>query len=230
MSDIMEEHASRKLAIFDLDYTLTKRGTWGRFSWQLIRNRPHIWLPFLASALSAQRRYKAGKLPRAEVKKAMMRWSMKGKSKEELVKAAQKFADAEVPKKLRPGGIKTLKQHQAIGDGVIIISAAVDILVKEIAERLSVNYYLATDMAWDKDGIVKMEFASPNCYGKEKPVRFGAFLQQYPDYQSLPKIMYSDSHSDIYLMRKCEEAVAVHPSQKLKILASEYGFPVANWE
>lgn len=220
----------KKLAIFDLDYTLTQRGTWGRFTWQLVRRRPWVWLPLLFAAGSAQRRYKQGKLERVEVKKTMMRYSMKGRSKTELLKAAAKFAQEEVPNKLRPGGLRQLRAHQDNGDKVIIISAAVDILVEEIARLLGVDDYLATNMDWDDDQIVKMGFASPNCYGEEKVRRFNAYLENFPQYADWPRIMYSDSHSDIYIMKICDEAVAVHPSVKLKTLAKEYGYPVANWD
>ncbi len=222
-------HSNKKLAIFDLDYTLTRQGTWGRFSWQLIQFRPHIWIPFLVSALWAQYRYKKGRIPRVDVKRAMMRWSMKGRTKTVLEAAAQKFADTEVPKKLRPGGLETLREYQNNGHPVVIISAAVDILVIAIAKKLGVTHYMGTEMAWDDAGTVLMHFSSPNCYGEEKLVRFDAFLKQNPEFSGLPRIMYSDSHSDIFLMRECEEAVAVHPSKKLKKLATEYGFPIANW-
>lgn len=219
-----------KIAIFDLDYTLTKRGTWGRFTWQLVKSRPHLWIPLLVSALLTQRRYKKGLIERVEVKKAMMRYSMKGRSKTALEMAAKKFAAAEVPNKLRPGGLRKLKEYQAAGCKVIIISAAIDILVKEIAILLNVEDFLATDMDWTDDGKVKIGFASPNCYGQEKVHRFNAYLKERPELQNLPRIMYSDSHSDIYLMKLCDEAVAVHPSAKLKKLASEYGYPVGNWD
>ena len=220
---------SRKLAVFDLDYTLTQRGTWGRFTWQLVKFRPHVWLPLLVSAGLAQYRYKKGKLPRVRVKMAMMTWSMKGKSKAQLLRAAEKFAHHEVPHKLRPGGLRVLREHQREGDAVIIVSAAVDILVEAIARKLDIEHFLATDMDWDDNDIVKMSFASPNCYGEEKCVRFDAFMERYNNLSDLPSIMYSDSHSDIFLMRKCNEAVAVHPSAKLVKLASEYGYPIVDW-
>lgn len=220
----------RKLAIFDLDYTLTRRGTWGRFTGQLIRYRPHLWIPFLWSALSTQRRYKKGLVPRVAVKLAMMRWAMKGQSRADLELAARKFADAEVPRKLRPGGLRTLKEHKDNGDEIVIISAAIDVLVKEIAERLDIEHYMGTVMDFDNTGIVKLSFASPNCYGEEKCVRMNTFLAQHPEMKGLPTIMYSDSHSDIFIMQQCDEAVAVHPSEKLKNLVGEFGYPIEYWD
>ena len=87
---------SGNLAIFDLDYTLTKQGTWGRFVWQFVRFKPYIWLPLLLDAGITQFRYKRGKLPRVRVKQAMMKWCMVGKSKLEMEAAAATFADKEL--------------------------------------------------------------------------------------------------------------------------------------
>ena len=38
------------IAIFDLDYTLTKRGTWGRFVIKSVRFKPWLWGPLLLAS------------------------------------------------------------------------------------------------------------------------------------------------------------------------------------
>lgn len=223
--------STKTLAIFDLDYTLTKRGTWGRFSWQVIKTRPWLYIPFLAAAIRAQLRYKKGLIPRVQVKEAMIRWSMIGKPKAEMLAHAARFADREVPNLLRPGGLRKLREHQQAGDEVIIISAAADIIVAAICERLDVNYFLASNMGWDGDNRLKAEFASPNCYGEEKVKRYQAFLEEYPEIAANTSgtIMYSDSHADVPLMSICDQGVAVHPSDKLRALADQYKFTIVDW-
>ena len=115
------------LVIFDLDYTLTKRGTWGRFVWMNIKTRPHIWLPLLFSTILMQWRYKRGQIPRVRVKQAMMRWSMVGKSRKNLDIMAERFAEKEIKSGLRPGALQALERHRAQGDNLMIASAAVDL-------------------------------------------------------------------------------------------------------
>jgi len=56
------------IAIFDLDYTLTKRGTWGRFVIKNVKFKPWLWLPLTISAGVTQWRYKQGHLPRIRVR------------------------------------------------------------------------------------------------------------------------------------------------------------------
>ncbi|MDG2361939.1 MAG: hypothetical protein P8L81_06225 [Hellea sp.] len=44
----------KNIIIFDLDYTLTKKGTWGRFVLHTVKYKPWIWLPLILSAGFAQ--------------------------------------------------------------------------------------------------------------------------------------------------------------------------------
>jgi len=221
----------KTLVIFDLDYTLTKKGTWGRFVWQIIKGRPWRWVPFLWVTVRDQLRYRRGEIPRIQVKETMIRMCMAGKCKKVMLEHARRFAEREVKYGLRPGGIRALEQHKSNGAVIIIISAAADIIVAEIAKRLNVKYFLATEMGWDAQGKLKERFASPNCYGPEKKIRFEKFLLKHPDIsENFEKsIMYSDSHSDIPLMSECDVGVAVHPSKKLREVAHQYNFTIADW-
>ena len=227
--------ASENIAIFDLDYTLTKKGTWGRFMRSTLAGRPHIWLPFLISAGWHQWRYKQGHLPRIAVKQAMMKWAIVGWPREKLERYAQKFAQNEVQSGLRSGGLKALERHRAAGDTIIMASAAVDMLVKPICKRLGIQHYVATDMDWQKDeqdgDRLASKFASDNCYGAEKLRRVEALLAQNPELKSKTATitMYSDSHSDLDILLWADVGIAVDPNKKLQALAAEHGLAVEHW-
>lgn len=222
---------SGNIAIFDLDYTLTKRGTWGRFVWMNVKTRPHLWLPLIFSAGLTQWQYKQGKRPRIDVKMAMMRLTMVGKSKAHLTRMAERFAKNEVKNGLRPGAIKAVNAHHAAGDTLIIVSAAVDIIVKPIAERLNIPYALATDMAWDENGNLSSNFASKNCYGPEKVERLRALFAENPALKQNHTLitMYSDSYSDLEILQFCDVGVGVNPDKRLRAEANSLGFRVEDW-
>lgn len=219
------------LAIFDLDYTLTTRGTWGRFVWRLVRFRPHIWLPLLISAGWTQWRYKQGKIPRIAVKMAMMRWSMVGKPKTVIQAHAKAFAENEVKTGLRPGAIAALAAHRENGDHMMIASAAVDIVVAEIAKNLDIDHYVATDMAWTEEGVLSAEFASKNCYGAEKLRRIEAYLAVNPFLKQKHTFItiYSDSYSDLDSLNYADVGVAVNPDKRLRAAAISGLFRLEDW-
>ena len=218
------------IAIFDLDYTLTKKGTWGRFVVKNVKFKPWLWLPLAISAGVTQWRYKQGHFPRIRVKQAMMRWSMVGKSRAYMEGLAEAFAENEVTHGLRPGAIKALEQHRAKGDIIIIASAAVDLIVRPIAKRLKVEQWVATDMKWT-DGKLSSEFASKNCYGPEKLERVKQLFAQYPELKHNHTIitMYSDSYSDIEILRFYDKGVAVNADRNLTQAAGVEGFEVVDW-
>ncbi len=218
------------IAIFDLDYTLTKRGTWGRFVVKAVKFRPWLWLPLLVSAGWTQWRYKRGHLPRIRVKQAMMRWSLVGMPRRDVMVMADVFAEREVQKGLRPGALTAIKRHKDAGDVLIIVSAAVDVIVEPIADRLEFDHWLATDMKWDNNRL-SGDFASKNCYGPEKVTRLNRLFDDHPELKHSDTIItfYSDSYSDIELLTYSDLGVAVNPDRKLKAIAVERGWDIQDW-
>jgi len=169
-------HQPPGLAVFDLDYTLTRRGTWGRFIWQWVKFRPHVWLPLLLTAGWTQLVYKCGLRPREDVKLSMMRWAMKNAPYDLVKRRGYDFAQKDVRSGLRPGAIKAIEFHKSRNDKLIIISAAVDVIAKPIGEILGFDYVLSTEMEADNCNILKLNFKTPNCYGEEKLNRFNKLI------------------------------------------------------
>jgi len=219
------------LAIFDLDYTLTKRGTWGRFVWMNVRYKPHLWFPLLIAAGWTQWQYKRGRKPRIAVKAAMLRWSMQGKTKSELMVLANTFADREVRTGLQAGAIAALEKHRAQNDHIIMATAAVDLVADPIAQRLGIEYVVSTKMSWDDESRLEAVFDSKNCYGTEKLRRVEVLLTQYPELKHNHTVitMYSDSYSDIEILRFADVGVAVNPDRRLETAAAEHSFRVVDW-
>ena len=218
------------LAIFDLDYTLTRRGTWGRFVWKNLRYRPQRWLPFLCATVKAQLQYKSGKTSRVFVKQEMMRWSMVGARKEDIIRMAEEFADKEIEQGLRPGAWRALESHRVKGDTIVIASAAVCVIVDAIARRLDVEHWVATEMKWE-DGRLAPDFASENCYGPQKLERVKRLIDNNPalKHNHTHITMYSDSYSDIEILRFCDKGVAVNADRRLAKVSGEEGFDRVNW-
>ena len=219
------------LAVFDLDYTLTKRGTWGRFVWDWVKFRPHIWLPLLFSAGCVQLQYLLGLRPRVDVKRAMMFWAMSGASEEELVRRGQLFAQKEVEKGLRPEAMGAVKRHREQGDILIMLSAAVDVVAKPIGELIGFDHVISTEMAFDSCKKLKSDFNTPNCYGDEKANRFKELIDNNPSLKQnhTHVTFYSDSYSDLAMFDLANICVAVHPDKKLSRYASDRGWRIRNW-
>ena len=176
-------------------------------------------------------RYKRQRSPRIAVKSAMLKWSIAGLPRPSVERLAQRFAKREVRKGLRVGAIKALKYHRANGDEIMIASAAVDVVVHAIAERLDIKHYVATEMAWTAQNRLDSVFASPNCYAKEKLQRVLAYLDENGELKhNLTNItMYSDSYSDLDILQFADVGVAINPDMRLRQYAQEVGMRVEEW-
>lgn len=221
---------SANLAIFDLDYTLTQRGTWGRFIVSTLKGRPHLWPILLWVMAKNQALYRLGKAPRCGVKKAMMMLTIVGWPKEQVQDFAIAFADNEVSHGLRPGAIAALETHRQAGDCIMIASAAVDVIVAPICKALEIEHYVATDMLWT-DGRLAPAFATENCYGAQKLERIKSYLNKNPALkQNHTEItMYSDSHSDLDVLLWADIGIAVDPDKRLKRYAKQHGLKIVSW-
>lgn len=218
------------IAIFDLDYTLTKRGTWARFVIKNVLYKPWLWIPLGMSTAWTQWQYKKDKIERINVKQTMMRWSMVGKSRSSMERIAEEFATKEVKTGLRSGALKALKEHRDSGDMIIIASAAVDIIVGPIAKHLGIIHWVATEMKWVNDKLAP-EFASPNCYGSEKLRRVKKLINDNPELKQNNTVitMYTDSYSDLEILRFSDKGVAVNADRELREAAKSENFDVVEW-
>ena len=85
-------------------------------------------------------------------------------------------------------------------------------------------------MKW-VDGRLSPSFASPNCYGAEKLKRVEQLLDENPGLKQIDTIitMYSDSYSDLEILRFSDIGVAINADRKLKEAAKDENFDVINW-
>jgi len=222
----------QRIAIFDLDETLTKKGTWGRFVTGTLKGKPLKWIPFLASSIFSQLLYMLKLGPREHVKEKMMRWTLSGRTRSELEKLASDFADYEAGEGLRSRAVTMIDKHRAAGDRIIIASAAVDLIVDPIAKRLGITEMVCTKTAYNKDGRLSRKLGGMNCYGANKLVMVKEYLAKDPkfDRANTHITMYSDSRSDLDILRWADVGIAVNPSPRLAALTGQYGLEVQNWD
>jgi len=217
-------------AIFDLDETITTRGTWGRFVSQAVGRNPIKLIGLWAHAGIAQLFYKFGHAERIFVKRGMLRWSLSGQSREKLELLAQEFADKELSSGVRPGALAQIQKHRDAGDRILIASAGADIIVEAIAERLAIDQVVCTKLAWN-NGVCERNFGSPNCYASGKLDMLQKRLETFDDFrrEAAHITMYSDSHSDLPCFEYADVGIAVNADMKLRRAAKVYGLETVDW-
>ena len=214
-------------AIFDLDRTLTKHGTWSRFISFANSGRPSFLLgtPLIAVQAVA---YKIGLATRTSVKERSIALFLAHWPREHLEKAAEDFAEREVRTGLRPKARAIIEKHRAEGDVLTIVSAAADLVVSPIARRLGIHEIICTRLRWGKNGRLCSRLDGPNCYGSEKLNRLRETWGKAHSYR--PVTAYSDHISDLRLLLWADRGVAVNPSRALTLAAKRNGLEIENWD
>lgn len=217
------------MSVFDLDRTLTRRGTYLAFllyaaadlrPWRLAA------LPLVVAGMGA---YKLRAFGRTRLKVLMHRLllgpSLKGADARRI---ADRFAARLLARGLHPEGRARIASEQAVGHLVVIATAAPELYVRPLAERLGVEHVVATRSVW-RDGRLLSRIEGRNCYGPEKLARFERFLSEHGVGPDVPVRGFSDDVSDRPLLERCDEPMAVNPGRGLRRLAGERGWPVLDW-
>jgi len=213
-------------AIFDLDRTLTVRGTWGRFIAFANARHPAFWFgtPIVAAQAIA---YKMGLAPRTSVKEKSIAFLLGNLSRAQLERAAEDFAEREVTMGLRTKARSVIEEHRAKGDTLVIASAAAELVVAPIARRLGIEQLICTKLRWTENDRLSPELDGPNCYGEEKLIRISDAWGASHGYA--PITAYSDHISDLGLLQWADKGIAVNPSKSLREAAPKHGIEIADW-
>ncbi len=214
-----------KLAVFDVDKTITLFPTWRQFLLLATDKRRHRRMRLAGAMGIAGIAYATGRGTRTGVKEAALRSVLAGRRREELEALAERFVNDLLESGLRPNARRVIEQHKAAGEEVVVATAAVDLIIDPLCEALGIETKLCTPMAWE-DGVLQDRFAGPNCYAEEKERQVRDLVEER-DGELVA--FYSDHISDLGLLKLARRGVAVNPSPALLAAAEANGVDVEDW-
>lgn len=224
--------AAKVIAVFDMDRTITRRGTFSPFLISACRRRP--WrLLYAPLILLHMLRYKFGGLTRKALKERMQALLLAGAGLDQLEGHVARFIQRLIAKGLRPGALEQIALHRAAGHKLVMATASMDYYAAPIGALLGFDLVVATRSTHDDAGRLAAAIAGENCYGAPKLDMLKAALAADLEAGERPNIVaYSDHVSDMPLLDWASErgeAVAVNPSMALRRVAGERGFEVVDW-
>ncbi len=223
--------AMHKLAIYDLDKTITRRATFPPFIWHVLRHyRPlRIWaLPFMALTTLGY----GLKLVSRERLKEMNLALLLGKSvqAEDANRIATSFARATIESNTLSAAIARMEDDRRNGFRIVIASASYAFYVRAIADLLDIGTVIATNCVAKRGDAFSSSIDGANCYGQAKLDRVMGWLDdQNIDSKSTHIRFYSDHVSDAPCLEFADEAFATNPHPPLTQLATLRGWPILDW-
>lgn len=183
----------KKLAVFDLDGTMTSKDTMLEFI-RYAKGKDKLFnaLFWLSPLLVLN---KLGLYSSEKAKVKLLSRTLKGDKLSDLQKKAESFTRDIMPGILRPKALEQLQFHRSKGHEVVVITASLDLWVEPWLKRQNLPHYCTkTDV---KDGVLTGELASPNVNGAEK-LRLLKENYDLPSYDMI--FVYGDSGGDKPMM------------------------------
>jgi HAD superfamily hydrolase (TIGR01490 family) len=191
-----------------------------------------------------------GLVPRKQLAKwgwDHLRYRMRGASDEQtsavLEVAKRVFADvpereiermgpevlAGILPRVYPQMLDEVHRHQDEGRATFIVSAAGNDLVKTLAAVLGMEGGIGTRWQIGADGAYTGQMDGPFVYGEGKVEAMRRFADEH-DIDLGSSYAYSDSASDLPMLRAVGHAVVVNPDADLLAIAREEGWQVMRFE
>lgn len=219
------------LAIYDMDRTITRTGTYTPFLFHVALRRSPWRLILTPFALLAMLAYALKFISRSKLKEINQALLIGGHiPSAELEPHARSFADRMIASNIYPGALRQMEADRASGHRLVMATASYRLYVAAIAEKLGFDDVIATDSFCLPDGRVRARIDGENCYGPAKLRKIDAWMETMGMERADCSIrFYSDHVSDSPVLDWADVPIAVNPSPKLRRLAKGHGWLIVDW-
>lgn len=219
------------LAIYDMDRTITRLGTYTPFLLHCaLRRAPWrlLFLPLVALSMIA---YGLRLIDRGKLKEINHNLLLGSKiHPRDLTPLVDSFADKQVRANIRPGAIKAIARDKAEGRRLILATASYRFYSEAIARRLGFDDVIGTNSLIGLDERVHAKIAGENAYGPAKLRMIAEWVEKSGLKGKHGHVrFYSDHVSDRPAFEWADEPMAVNPHGKLRRLAAERGWAIEDW-
>jgi HAD superfamily hydrolase (TIGR01490 family) len=219
----------QRLAIYDMDKTITRRATWTPFLTRYAREKP--WDGIGLSATPGPVILYALKLIDRARLKELTQWLVMGRRPRvaEVERIAALFAEQVAAENVYAEARAQIAADRADRCRIVIATASYDFYVRPIAAALGIEDVVATRSTIEGDRMVP-RITGENCYGPAKLRMIEAWLAAQGIQRGEANIrFYSDHVSDAPTLDWADEAFAVNPHKPLADLAQAKGWTVLDW-
>lgn len=220
-----------ELAIYDMDRTITRSGTYTPF---LIHSALRLapWrLMLIPAALILMLAYVAKLIDRATLKECNQALLLGRRvDPARLAPIFESFAKKITAAHLHPGALEAIAADRAAGRRLVMATASYQIYVDAIARALGFDDVIATKSVIGPDGAILAQIDGENCYGPAKL----RMIQAWMVVENLSRTQcnirfYSDHVSDQYVLEWADEPYPVNAHKRLRVMANQRGWELSDW-
>jgi HAD superfamily hydrolase (TIGR01490 family) len=210
-----------ELAIYDMDRTVTRTGTYTPFLIQAAKALNPWRLALVPLVPLTMAAYGLRLIDRRRLKEWNQRLLIGGSvPRARLAPAVDAFADVVIKTNVHPGALRQIAEDRAAGRRLVLATASYRFYVEAIAARLNFDDVIATGSITGLDDIIHAKIDGENNYGPAKLRLIEAWMEKEGIARDAVKVrFYSDHVSDEPVMAWADTAIAVNPSKGLRHLS-----------
>jgi len=215
--------STKRLAIFDLDGTITRYDTLVPYVFGFLLRRP--WrLPLAALVLPAAAAFALRLLDRGRLKSALLRATLGGVPRAQLERWTEEFVPRLLANGIFADARETIARHSREGDHMVLMSASVDLYVPAVARALGFHDSICTGVSWRGDRL-DGRLSTPNRRGEEKARCLRSLRERQPGEAAA----YGNTASDLAHLKLVEHGVLVNGSARARREAVRAGLTCTTW-
>jgi HAD superfamily hydrolase (TIGR01490 family) len=217
---------ARRAALFDLDRTLVRKETATLYvKWQ--REVGQATTRDLLRTMFWVAQYTLGILDAPAVAARAVA-TLAGKPEREMIEECESWYRSHVLLHVADEGRRAVERHRAAGDLLAIVTGATPYVARPLARTLGIEHVVASELEVDDRGVFTGRPVDPLCYGPGKVAR-AERLAREQGFELAEAVFYTDSLTDLPLLERVGEPVAVNPDPRLGRLAKKRGWRVERW-
>lgn len=151
----------------------------------------------------------------------------KGASEMELAQRTAEFFQQEIEHRLQPGARQALADHRERGHQLVLLTSSSSYQAQAATKRWGLDHWIANQFPAN-NGLLEGTFRRPLCYGPGKVVLAERWAREHNiDLEN--SYFYSDSYSDLPMLRRVGFPKVVNPDPKLKNYSKRMNWQILNW-
>ncbi len=221
-----------KLAVYDMDRTVTVGGTYTPFLLFVARRMRPWRLLFAPLVLGAMAGYAIKLISRKRLKEINLSLLLGPRlSTAALAPHIEAYADRVMADNIYPKAVARIAEDQAAGYHVALCTASYELYVDAIARRVGIASadVIGTRLVEQGD-MVLARIDGENCYDNAKLPRIAEWMAKIGVSREAAHLRcYSDHVSDVSMLDLADEPFATTPSPKLRAVAAARGWPILDF-
>lgn len=221
----------RRLAVYDMDKTITARPTWTPFllHWTRVNAPGRLVLAPVVMLLGLA--YTLRLIDRGTLKQGAQRLMLGRRvTPAKVARGSGSFTERLLRRGVLAGARARIEADRAEGYELVLATASYRFYVADIARRLGFDHVIATDSVYAADGRLEARIAGENCYGAGKLRMIEAWMTREGLARDDVRVrFYSDHVSDAPVFAWADEPFAVNAHAPLRLLAKAQGWPLLEW-